>query len=59
MGYYVIDSDDGERVARVGKFMPGPMVSYSGQKIVPPALARAVAEAMVSCADEVDAVSTR
>lgn len=52
--YYVLDSEDGTRVASVGRFMPGPQVIYSGPKINPPGLARVVAEAMVSCADEIE-----
>lgn len=52
--YHVLDDEDGERVARVAKFMPGPMVSVSGQSVTSPALARAIAEAMVLLADELD-----
>jgi hypothetical protein len=51
--YYVIEEGTGERAARVGKFMPGPMVSVSGQQsLYSPALARAVARAMTRLANE-------
>lgn len=53
-GYNVIDDEDGERVARVTKFMPGPVVSCDGATLTPPALARAIARAMVLVADEID-----
>lgn len=52
--YHVLDDQDGERVARVARFMPGPMVSVDGPRIVPPAMARAVARAMVRLANEID-----
>lgn len=52
--YYVIDLSDGERVARVGLFQPGPMVSVDGPRITSPHLARAIAKAMVKLANELD-----
>ena len=52
--YYVLDDEDGERVASVGRFMPGPMVSVDGPRIVSPAMARAVADAMVALADDLE-----
>jgi hypothetical protein len=55
--YAVIDSDDGERVARIARFMPGDLVLVEGARITTPALARAIAEAMVALADELDARS--
>lgn len=55
--WHVLDEDD-ERAARVGCFMPGPMVSYSGPSITSPAMARAVAAAMVALADEIDSPSS-
>lgn len=45
-GKYVILDDEGERVGSVGRFMPGPMVSYTGQHIMSPNHARAVARAL-------------
>jgi hypothetical protein len=45
--YNVHDEDDGERVAYVSLFMPGPMVSVTGPRITSPALARAIAWCMV------------
>jgi hypothetical protein len=51
--YYVLDNE-GERAARVGKFMPGPMVSVSGGSLYSPALARAVARAMVKLAKDLE-----
>lgn len=53
-GYNIVDDDDGERVARVAKFMPGPMVSVTGARITSPALARAVAQAMLALADKIE-----
>ena len=55
--YAVIDSDDGERLARIARFMPGDLVLVEGARITTPALARAIAEAMVALADELDARS--
>lgn len=53
--YHVYDDEDGERVARVAKFLPGPMVYVRGQQgMYPPQLARAVARAMVMLADELE-----
>lgn len=52
--YHVIDASDGERVARVARFEPGPKVSYQGQTLIPPALARAIARALVGLADEIE-----
>lgn len=49
--YHVLD-EDGERVARVARFMPGPMVSMDGPSITSPALARAVARAMTRLAND-------
>lgn len=53
--YYVIADIDGERIASVGRFMPGPCVSVDGPRITTPALGRAIAAAMVALADELDA----
>lgn len=52
--WVVIDESDGEEMASVGKWMPGPMVHLRSQTIVSPAFARAIAEALVKCADEID-----
>lgn len=52
--YHVVDTEDGERAARVSMFLPGPMVSVSGQGLYSPDLARLVAEAMTLLADEID-----
>jgi hypothetical protein len=49
--YEVIDSEDGERVARVARFMPGDLVLVEAARITSTALARA----MVSLVDELDA----
>lgn len=56
--YYIVCHEPGcpdERVARVGTFMPGPMVSVSGKSLYPPEMARAVAEAMILVAAEIRA----
>lgn len=53
--YVVVDEDDDERVARVARFMPGDLVLVEAARITSPALARAIAEAMVVLADELDA----
>lgn len=42
----------GEVVARVARFMPGPMVSVDGQGLYSPGLAKAVARAMTRLANE-------
>jgi hypothetical protein len=52
--YYVIDKSDGERSARVGRFMPGPMVSVDGPRITSPALAKAIARAMTKLANDLE-----
>lgn len=52
--YVVIDNYDGEQVARIGKFMPGPMVSVAGCSITSPALAKAVAKAMTKLANDIE-----
>ena len=54
--YYIFDWE-GDRVASVAKFLPGPMVSYSGPKITSPAMARAVARAMNRLAKDIEASS--
>lgn len=51
--YYVLDEKN-ERCTSVGRFMPGPMVSVDGPRIVPPALARAIADAMNALAAELE-----
>lgn len=52
-GLYVVLDEEGERVARVAKFMPGPMVSVSGQGgLFPPEMALAVGRAMGRLARE-------
>lgn len=51
-GLYVVLDDDGERMARVGRFNPGPMVSVSGGSLTSPDLALAVARAMSRLARE-------
>ncbi len=51
--YHVLD-DEGERVARVGRFMPGPMVSVTGPSITSPAMAKAVARAMLRLARDLE-----
>lgn len=53
--YFVMDSTDGERVARVAKFMPGPMVSVDGPRITPPPMALAIAVAMMRLAGDLGA----
>lgn len=60
--FYVMCSEDDlppQMVASVGRFMPGPAISYEGPKITPPAMARAVAQAMIRLADEIDATVKR
>lgn len=52
--YEVRDADDGARVARVSKFMPGPMVSTTAAGIQSPASARAIASAMVALANDIE-----
>lgn len=55
--YYVIASDDDERyqhTARVARFQPGPMVLVEGPRITSPALARAIAKAMVKLANDIE-----
>lgn len=55
--YYIFASDDDERYQRtasVGRWQPGPMVSVTGPQITPPALARAIAEAMIALSIELD-----
>lgn len=49
--YHVLDSD-GERVARVARFMPGPMVSVTGPQIASPDLAVVIARAMTRLAKD-------
>ncbi len=51
-GLYIILDEDGERVARVGRFNPEPMVSVS---FCSPALARAISKAMTKLANELEA----
>lgn len=51
--YHVLD-EDGERVSRVAKFMPGPMVSTTGIGLMPPAMAKAVAHAMTRLANDIE-----
>jgi hypothetical protein len=51
--YHVLD-EEGDRVARVGRWMPGPMVSYTGPDILAPAHARAVGEAMTALAGDIE-----
>lgn len=54
---HIIDSEDGERVARVSRFSIGPrqsMVSVDSSGLMSPTLARAVAEAMVMVADQIE-----
>lgn len=51
----IIDTEDGERVARVATFMPGPMVLVEGARIMSPGLARIVAAAMIDVAEEIGA----
>lgn len=55
--YHVLD-EDGERVARIGKFMPGPMVSVAGPQITPPGLAKAMARAMQRLASDIEKANT-
>lgn len=55
--YEIIDTNDGERVARVNQWMPGPMVSVTGSQLMSPALARAVAEAMLMVARDIETES--
>jgi hypothetical protein len=54
--YVVIDTDAkyGGRVARVGKFMPGPMIWVRGGSLTSPALAKAVARAMTRLANDIE-----
>lgn len=52
--YYVFD-DEGERVARVSSFLPGPMVHMDGPRIMAPATAKAVARAMHRLANDLHA----
>lgn len=52
--YYIIDSEDSGHVASVGRWMPGPMIHMRTQTIVSTGLARALAEALVALADELD-----
>ena len=54
--YLVIDEEDSERVARVARFEPGPMVSIKIPHLLSPAMAKAVAAAMVELANDLDAV---
>lgn len=51
--YYVFDSE-GDRVARIARFMPGPMVSVDGPRITSPAMARAIGFAMTRLADDLE-----
>ena len=53
--YVVIDTDDGEQMARIGRFNPGPMVSVRGGSLTSPALAKAVAKAMTRLANDLEA----
>jgi hypothetical protein len=55
--YHVLD-DEGERVARVARFMPGPMVSFDGPRITPPNLAKAIARAMQRLASDIERATT-
>lgn len=54
--YHIID-EEGDRVARVSRFVTGPtsnMVSVSGPSLTPTDMARAVAKAMIRLADEIE-----
>jgi hypothetical protein len=54
---HIIDNEDGERAARVSRFSVGPqqsLVSVTGGGLHSAALARAIAEAMVIVADEIE-----
>jgi hypothetical protein len=51
-GTYIVVDDEGERAARIAKFMPGPMVSVTGGSLTSPALAKAVAKAMMKLAND-------
>jgi hypothetical protein len=53
-GLYVILNEDDERVARVARFMPGPMVSVDGGSLVSPTLAKAIAKAMTKLANDLE-----
>lgn len=53
-GVYEVVDAAGERTARVARFMPGPLINVEGAQLTSPALARAVAEAMNACADEIE-----
>jgi hypothetical protein len=52
--YVVIDEDDGEQMAHISRFNPGPMVSVRGGSIYPPALAKAIARAMNKLANDLE-----
>lgn len=51
-GKYVVLDEDGDRVASAGRFMPGPMVSMTGPRIMPPQMAKAVARAQQRLAND-------
>lgn len=52
--YEITDAEDDERTARIALFMPGPMVTVTSPQLLSPTLARAIAEAMLRCARDVE-----
>jgi hypothetical protein len=58
-GKYAIHASDAQEFERptasVGRWMPGPMIDYSGPAIMSPALARAVAKALTRLAKDLEA----
>lgn len=53
--YSIIDDTDGQRIARVTTFLPGPLISVEGvQHLYPPNLARVIAQTMLKLADEIE-----
>lgn len=53
-GLYVVIDSDGDTVARIAKFMPGPMISISSSSITSPACAKAIAKAMTKLANDLE-----